>query len=604
MNPGFSRIRASLGWGGTAVLVFFLPGVLAAQNNPALDRARQALDEGDTTKAIALLENDRRAHPTSAEIYNLLGIAYGRVGKNDQSLAMFKEFARLAPNTSRAYNNLGAAYLRQQDPEHAEVAFRHALRISPQDIDALYNLGALLNARHKYRESRPLLDRAFGREHSSAVGYEAAVAAAGMGDRKAALRILNSLDAPRDQSVVPWLKLNGTLNFDEGNLTDASKALESARHLAPDDKEVLYTLALVRLKSNQADLALPLLDQVLGALSISVRDVREAALLTSYGAYRQALAKFEEAVTSDPGSYEAHYNLAVLRLEHFKDINGALEAAQHALAIRNTGDLQDLLGDLCESQNRFEEALNHYQEAVRLDPNSDKFAFDLGAELLLHENVDAAETVFQAAQKSFPKAARIYLGLGTAEFMHGKAADSIASYLKAVDLDPEFEPAYLFLGEAFTFADTRSTEVVAKLSHSAAKQPQTFGAQYYYGAALVKEMDQGGDLRNASLAQAALQKAATLRPNDARVPYQFGELCRVQKHIGEAVAYYQKAAALDPEFPEPLYKLGQAYVRLGRPEDAKKAFARHREVMTKEEAAVYQRASEIRSFVLKMKTPQ
>jgi len=605
MNRALPKIRTIVGWGGSVLaLIFFLPGFLAAQNDPALDRARQALDNGDTKQTIAWLEDYRRTHATHAEIYNLLGIAYGRTGDNERSLAMFKEFARLAPKMPAAYNNLGAAYLRQDNPEQAEVAFRHALRISPQDVNALYNLGALLNARHQYHESRPLLDRAFRRERSAAIGYEAAVAAAGTGDRKAALRILNSLDAPRDQSVVPWLKLNGTLNFDEGNLADASKALESARHLAPDDKQVLYTLALVRLKSGQVDLALPLLDQVLGPLSTSERDVREAELLTSYGAYRQALAKFEEAGTSDPGSYEAHYNLAVLRLEHFKDIDGAMEAAQHALAIRNTGHLQDLLGDICESQNRFEEALSHYQEAVRLDPGSDKFAFDLGAELLLHENVEAAETVFQAAQKSFPRAPRIYLGLGTAEFMRGKTSEAVASYLKAVDLDPDFEPAYLFLGEAFTFADVRSAEVVAKLSHLAVKQPQTFGAQYYYGAALVKEMDQGGDMRNAPLASAALRRAAALRPTDARVPYQFGELCRVQKRIGEAASYYQKSAALDPEFPEPLYKLGQAYVRLGRPEDAKKAFARHREVMTRAEAAVYHRASEIRSFVLQMRTSE
>ena len=111
-------------------------------------------------------------------------------------------------------------------------------------------------------------------------------------------------------------------------------------------------------------------------------------------------------------------------------------------------------------------------------------------------------------------------------------------------------------------------------------------------------------MRNAPLAMAALRRAAALRPSDARVPYQFGELCRVQKRMGEAVPYYQKSAALDPEYPEPLYKLGQAYVRLGRPQDAKQAFARHREVMTKAEAAVYHRASEIRSFVLKMRTSE
>jgi tetratricopeptide (TPR) repeat protein len=117
-------------------------------------------------------------------------------------------------------------------------------------------------------------------------------------------------------------------------------------------------------------------------------------------------------------------------------------------------------------------------------------------------------------------------------------------------------------------------------------------------------MDQEGNLKNVALAQAALQKAGALRSNDARVPYYLGELCRVQKRLPEAVAYYQKSSALDPEFPEPLYKLGQAYTRMGKPEEAKKAFARHREVMTRAEAAVYRRASEIQSFVLKMRTSQ
>jgi tetratricopeptide (TPR) repeat protein len=106
------------------------------------------------------------------------------------------------------------------------------------------------------------------------------------------------------------------------------------------------------------------------------------------------------------------------------------------------------------------------------------------------------------------------------------------------------------------------------------------------------------------VALAALQKAAVLRPGDARVFYQLGELCRVERLTSKAIAYYEKAAALDPQFPEPLYKLGQAYTRIGKTEEAKKAFARHREVMTKAEATVYRRASEIQSFVLKMRTSE
>jgi hypothetical protein len=57
---------------------------------------------------------------------------------------------------------------------------------------------------------------------------------------------------------------------------------------------------------------------------------------------------------------------------------------------------------------------------------------------------------------------------------------------------------------------------------------------------------------------------------------------------------------LDTNYPEPLYKLGQTYVRLGRPEDAKKIFARHRDVMTRAETGLYHRSGEIQSFILKL----
>jgi Flp pilus assembly protein TadD len=115
-------------------------------------------------------------------------------------------------------------------------------------------------------------------------------------------------------------------------------------------------------------------------------------------------------------------------------------------------------------------------------------------------------------------------------------------------------------------------------------------------------MQNDGNLENAETALAALRRAAALRPQEARVYYQLGEVFRLKKQLQEAIPYYSKSAMLDANFPEPLFKLGQIYVRLGRQEDAKKMFARHREIMTKTEAGLYHRSSEIRSFVLKMRS--
>ncbi len=158
------------------------------------------------------------------------------------------------------------------------------------------------------------------------------------------------------------------------------------------------------------------------------------------------------------------------------------------MTVHNTGEIHDLLADIYERRKDYKNALLEYQEATSLDPDNDRFAFDLGSELLLHENYQAAETILRAAQARNPQSSQIYLALGAAEFMAGKTADSVDAFLKAVDLNPNFEPAYLFLGEAYTFSGARSEEVLAKLAHLAAKR-----ATKFWGTVLLRHVPGGGD---------------------------------------------------------------------------------------------------------------
>src|SRR5439155_25385764 len=121
-----------------------------------------------------------------------------------------------------------------------------------------------------------------------------------------------------------------------------SAALENATALAPGDRESLSALALVRLKQDRGEDAVALLDRSMADLTPASRHVREGTVLASYGAYSQALAAFQQASVEDPNSYDAFYNLAVLRLEQTQEIAASLEAAQRALAIKNTGEVNDL----------------------------------------------------------------------------------------------------------------------------------------------------------------------------------------------------------------------------------------------------------------------
>ncbi len=586
-----------------SLLLVLLPCTLLGQQQDPLSAVRRELESGHSAEAIQTLEIYRRDHPLDADVCNLLGIAYDRVGDAGKSLQMFEEFARLAPKRPEAFNNLGAAYLRAGYLDQAETAFHRSLVLRPGAVGALYNLGALLNAREKYSESKPLLEQAYRLEHSGAVAYELAVAMAGTGDKKEALKLLESASPPKGANAAPWLKLVGTLALEQGKTEAASRALDAAILLQPDDLALSYDLALVRLQQGRPDAAIPLLDRSLAQLPASGKDVREGALLAAKGFPQQALSRFEQAAIEDPASYDALYNVAVLRLERSdpKDLDIALDAAQRAMTVHDTGEIHDLLADIYERRKDYKNALLEYQEAARLDPDNDRFAFDLGSELLLHENYQAAETILRAAQARNPQSSQIYLALGAAEFMAGKTADSVDAFLKAVDLNPNFDSAYLFLGEAYTFSGARSEEVLAKLAHLASKEPQSFAAQYYYGTSLVVAMNNDGILTNAALAMATLNRAAQLRPRDARVYYQMGEVLRLEKRPANSVSCYAKAIALDPDYPEPLYKLGQAYVQLGRHEDAQKMFDRHRDVMSKQEASLDRRSSEIQSFIVSMR---
>jgi tetratricopeptide (TPR) repeat protein len=572
-----------------------------ARGQQTLVQARQELDYGRWRAALRLIKNYQRQHPSEPSSYNLLGLAYARAGKMELSLRMFEKFAILAPNEPDAYNNLGAAYLRLGDVGEAEGAFRHSLELAGDNADALYNLGALLNAEHQYKAALPYLRRAYASRRSPGIVYELAVARANTGDRASALKLLDSTAPPSGVKGVHWLQMLGVLNLSAGNYGAANLALEQVLRLVPNDRRALYAMAIVRLKLNRPTEGVPLLEKSLASLPPAKRHLRAGNVLALYGAFDEAIQEFERAAKEDHRSYDAFYNLAVVRFEGTKDLAGASIAAREAFAIRPTGEIQDLLGNICDSQRLYRQALDHYQRAVRLAPSNDKYAFDLGTEIMLHGDYNAALMVFRLAHKRFPGSAIIELGLGTTEFIYGKRTKAATDFIDAVDLDPSYAPAYTFLGEVASSAGTKMSEVIQKLGQIARREPDQFEIQYYYGAALVTEMNRTGNLDKAALALAVLHHAASLKPDDARTYYQMGETARLRHLNDQALREYQKAVSLNPDFTEALYKLARQYVREGRLKDAQLLFARERTLSSQQRQRLDRRSEAVERFILQIR---
>lgn len=79
-----------------------------------------------------------------------------------------------------------------------------------------------------------------------------------------------------------------------------------------------------------------------------------------------------------------------------------------------------------------------------------------------------------------------------------------------------------------------------------------------------------------AVAEAAFREAIARRPTFAEAWNELGYALRHQRRYGESLDAYHEALRLRPDFPEALEYLGEAYVKMGRIEDARRVLSRLR----------------------------
>jgi tetratricopeptide (TPR) repeat protein len=78
------------------------------------------------------------------------------------------------------------------------------------------------------------------------------------------------------------------------------------------------------------------------------------------------------------------------------------------------------------------------------------------------------------------------------------------------------------------------------------------------------------------VAESAFRGAIALEPTHAEAWNELGYALRNQRRYAESLDAYHEALRLRPEFPEALEYLGEAYVKMGRVEDARRVLGRLR----------------------------
>jgi len=206
---------------------------------------------------------------------------------------------------------------------------------------------------------------------------------------------------------------------------------------------------------------------------------------------------------------------------------------------------QENLGVVLANRGRPEEAVAHYQTALRLNPDFAESHANYGNLLAYQHRWSEAVAEYRTALRLRPNFGVAAGNWAQAEYgwaselgNSGRLPEAIDHYEQALRLRPNYPEARGELGLAEAYAG-RTEEAVALLREAARAQPESARTHAYLGLALA---------RSGRLAEAVPEYRASLRlnPSDREVHYQLGVALR---RLGQTAAALDEFEAARPPRP-------------------------------------------------------
>jgi tetratricopeptide (TPR) repeat protein len=299
--------------------------------------------------------------------------------------------------------------------------------------------------------------------------------------------------------------------------------------------------------------------------AVAKLDARDPNVVALNARAMIAKGKYTEAEAAlQPAAQRAPTSAAALELGLLYKELGRAEADG---LLGRVADSQDLLvaGRALHALHRFDEANNLLRSAAAKAPG-DPAVNTAWGELYLdaHQKADALD-LFSTALKTDARWTPALLGAARS-LSDDDPPQAIAAASKAIELNPSFVDAYLFVAGQLLDQDHKA-EAQKEVQKALAVNPASPDAHALLAAVAFVE-DRTADF------DSEVAKALTVAPKRGSVFQIAGELTAHQYRFEEAVALFRRGLALEPENPEILSDLGMALLRTGDEAEAREALER------------------------------
>lgn len=396
------------------------------------------------------------------------------------------------------------------------------------------------------------------------------------------------------QSLIGYQNL-AQIYLEAGQLADAVSLLEEAASQPEADTRYLIVLAdilgaLQQVKDpaigNLKPRILALLDRAAALKPDKPQEIlRLADLYHAYGEGAKALPWYQ-------GLLETHPDLPGLR-ERLADVY--LRTANRDKAVEQLRVLADrqpanplphyYLGVLALEAKRFPEAVAAFNQVLVLRPDNEAIYYDLAIAHLSHNRPEEALTLLDRARAKFRSSFQVefYTAVAFSELKryddairHYTAAEVVAGATAPDQLTAVF---YFQSGVALERAK-RYDDAAVQFEKAVELKPDFADALNYLGYMWA---ERGTNLERA---RELIQKAVDLEPDNGAFLDSLAWVLHQMGRSGEALPLQLKAIELTKEPDATLQEhLGDIYLKLGRPEDARKAWQHAQELEAKPEVA-------------------
>jgi tetratricopeptide (TPR) repeat protein len=192
--------------------------------------------------------------------------------------------------------------------------------------------------------------------------------------------------------------------------------------------------------------------------------------------YRDLDTLWSDTVNKNPASWMAQNNFGMVLQRKGKE-DEAIAHFQQALRLDSSkSEIYNNLGHSLTVKGRLNESLLHLRKALEINPNYAEVRYNLGHALLRAGLLDDAIVHLKKAVEINPNYVPAYSDLGNALLRKGEVEESLAYLQRAVEIDPDYKPTRFNLANTL-LQSGRGAEALAHLQKVLSLNPDDAEAE-------------------------------------------------------------------------------------------------------------------------------